>query len=269
MIFPSVDLPAPFSPTRAWIAPRSTSRSTALSACTPPKRLSIPRRTTCRSLSAGATLRPRPPRVREPRMRHRRRAALENARDRAGLEEDREVAWVLVEDDGVEDVAGRDPPVLVGDAAKLGAARGRDEQRLLRREPRLSHQRELFEVLAVLLALDVVRSRGEREPDILRDPYAFADVEPEGEDLLALPRREGALSLPSGRSRASPRGWERESTQPWPFPPPAPRSRSRRARSSERRPRQHSKGPRRRRRARPPTSPCARPRRPRPRFPRA
>src|SRR5579883_2684473 len=38
-----VDLPAPFSPTIAWISPFSKARSTDFSACVPVKRLSSPR----------------------------------------------------------------------------------------------------------------------------------------------------------------------------------------------------------------------------------
>ena len=41
-IFSSVDLPAPFSPSSAWISPAPTSKSTSSSACTPGKRLLIP-----------------------------------------------------------------------------------------------------------------------------------------------------------------------------------------------------------------------------------
>ena len=39
MILPSVDFPAPFSPTRAWIEPGAIETETSLSAWTPPKRL--------------------------------------------------------------------------------------------------------------------------------------------------------------------------------------------------------------------------------------
>src|ERR1700742_4026938 len=41
-IFSSVDLPAPFSPSSAWISPGATSKSTLARACTPGKRLLIP-----------------------------------------------------------------------------------------------------------------------------------------------------------------------------------------------------------------------------------
>ena len=41
-IFSSVDLPAPFSPSSAWISPGATSKSTSSSASTPGKRLLIP-----------------------------------------------------------------------------------------------------------------------------------------------------------------------------------------------------------------------------------
>src|SRR5205823_8925726 len=40
--FISVDLPAPFSPTRAWTFPRASSRSTPRSACVGPKCLWMP-----------------------------------------------------------------------------------------------------------------------------------------------------------------------------------------------------------------------------------
>src|SRR3954453_22800283 len=39
MIFISVDLPAPFSPTRPWISPAASEKSTPRSAVTPPKLL--------------------------------------------------------------------------------------------------------------------------------------------------------------------------------------------------------------------------------------
>src|SRR5438105_10551014 len=41
--FMSVDLPAPFSPSRAWTWPQSTTRSTPSLALSPPKVLTIPR----------------------------------------------------------------------------------------------------------------------------------------------------------------------------------------------------------------------------------
>src|SRR5215471_15758049 len=41
-IFSRVDLPAPFSPMKAWISPAPTSRSTDASACTPGNDFSIP-----------------------------------------------------------------------------------------------------------------------------------------------------------------------------------------------------------------------------------
>src|SRR5882757_1411757 len=42
MIFIRVDLPAPFSPTRPWISPRRSTKSTSLSAATPPNDLEMP-----------------------------------------------------------------------------------------------------------------------------------------------------------------------------------------------------------------------------------
>src|SRR5580765_3882654 len=42
MIFISVLLPAPFSPTRPWISPAFRVKSTSLRACTPPNVLQIP-----------------------------------------------------------------------------------------------------------------------------------------------------------------------------------------------------------------------------------
>src|SRR5262245_38118471 len=50
MIFTAVDLPAPFSPSNASTCPARSSRPTPASACTPPKRFSIPTRD-----SAGAS----------------------------------------------------------------------------------------------------------------------------------------------------------------------------------------------------------------------
>src|SRR5215470_3442764 len=42
MIFISVLLPAPFSPTRPWISPALRAKSTSLRACTPPNDLQMP-----------------------------------------------------------------------------------------------------------------------------------------------------------------------------------------------------------------------------------
>ena len=47
-ILPSVDLPAPFSPTRAWISPAAIARLTSSSARAPPYRLLTPRTSTRR-----------------------------------------------------------------------------------------------------------------------------------------------------------------------------------------------------------------------------
>src|SRR5213080_2901111 len=52
--FISVDLPAPFSPTRAWTSPRRSSRSTPLRACVEPNRLLMPRITRASSPEACA-----------------------------------------------------------------------------------------------------------------------------------------------------------------------------------------------------------------------
>src|SRR5215217_2096782 len=49
MIFISVDLPAPFSPTRPWISPARSTKSTSRKAATPPNDLEMPR-----SSSGGA-----------------------------------------------------------------------------------------------------------------------------------------------------------------------------------------------------------------------
>src|ERR1041384_2898331 len=43
MIFISVDLPAPFSPTSPWISPARSTKSTSRSAATPPNDLEMPR----------------------------------------------------------------------------------------------------------------------------------------------------------------------------------------------------------------------------------
>src|SRR4051794_32933882 len=51
MIFISVLLPAPFSPTRPWISPDASAKSTSRNASTPPKLLPIPL-----SSSAGADM---------------------------------------------------------------------------------------------------------------------------------------------------------------------------------------------------------------------
>ena len=55
----SVDLPAPFSPTRPWISPGSTARSTPPSAATPPNRLARPEtRRRATGLDSGGPLPP-------------------------------------------------------------------------------------------------------------------------------------------------------------------------------------------------------------------
>src|SRR5439155_5916481 len=133
----------------------------------------------------------------EPRMRHCRKARLEYTAHGPGLQEDGEVTRVVVEDDRVEDVARRDLLAPVGDSAQLRRAGGRNEQCLLGRKPGLAHESELLEILAVLFALDVVRAGCERDAVLLGDADAFADVEPEVEDLRALPRRERSLAGPA------------------------------------------------------------------------
>src|SRR5204863_10175769 len=70
-----------------------------------------------------------------------RHARLEDLRDGIATLEEREVAWILVEHDGVQDVARRDPPVLPGDTAELGAARRRGEQGLLGGQTGPAHER--------------------------------------------------------------------------------------------------------------------------------
>ncbi len=50
-MFMSVDLPAPFSPSRACTSPTRTSKSTLSLATTPGKRLTIPRISTARAVS--------------------------------------------------------------------------------------------------------------------------------------------------------------------------------------------------------------------------
>jgi len=54
MTFMSVDLPAPFSPTTAWISPARTARLTSLSAFTPGNVLVMPRISRMLRLSAAA-----------------------------------------------------------------------------------------------------------------------------------------------------------------------------------------------------------------------
>ena len=63
-------------------------------------------------------------------------AGLEHAGHRPRLGEPGEVARIAVEHDGIEDVALLEAPELVLDAAELGSARGRHEQRLLDRSAR-------------------------------------------------------------------------------------------------------------------------------------
>jgi phosphoribulokinase len=55
------------------------------------------------------------------------------------------------------------------------------------------HEQNLLEVLAVLLAADVVRPGGQPHPMLLCDAHARADVEVEVEDLSTLGRRQRTL----------------------------------------------------------------------------
>src|SRR3954468_3074123 len=55
MIFIKVDFPAPFSPTRPWISPRSSRKSTPSSACTPPKRLAMPASSSRGAVTVGSS----------------------------------------------------------------------------------------------------------------------------------------------------------------------------------------------------------------------
>src|SRR6056297_1192262 len=54
----SVDFPAPLSPTSPSTSPSRTSRSTPRTASTPPKRFTIPRRTTCGVVWGGGVASP-------------------------------------------------------------------------------------------------------------------------------------------------------------------------------------------------------------------
>src|SRR6266566_9470875 len=60
-MFISVDLPAPFSPTSAWISPARTSRSTWSLATTPGKAFVMPRSSTARAVVVEVLI-PNPPR---------------------------------------------------------------------------------------------------------------------------------------------------------------------------------------------------------------
>ena len=207
MIFPSVDLPAPFSPTSAWIDPRAMPRSMSESACTPPKRFETPRASRRRPVHAGTS------EVDESRgCASTGRPDWNTPVTAPGSAKPGEVARIAVEHDGIEEVALLEAPELVLHAAELGAARGRREQRLLDREPGLVHEQHFLEVASVLLALDVVGARRELHAVLLRDPDARADVEPEGEDLLA---RVG-VSEPSSAQRRQSRIAERVGTRKQP-----------------------------------------------------
>jgi hypothetical protein len=50
----SVDLPAPFSPSRQWISPGAMSIETSASACRLPKRLDMPRSDSSGAAGTGA-----------------------------------------------------------------------------------------------------------------------------------------------------------------------------------------------------------------------
>src|SRR3546814_5255173 len=65
MIFTRVDLPAPFSPSRAWISPGATAKSMRSLASTPGKRLLMPLASR-RGASGWGTVMPRPHGARQP-----------------------------------------------------------------------------------------------------------------------------------------------------------------------------------------------------------
>src|ERR1700722_14629432 len=54
MIFMSVDLPAPFSPTNPWISPGDSLKSTSRSAATPPNALVIPESSSSGGVTSGS-----------------------------------------------------------------------------------------------------------------------------------------------------------------------------------------------------------------------
>src|SRR5919206_5270423 len=120
----SVLLPAPFSPTRAWISPRRSTRSTASSATTPGKRFVTPRRATIGgAASAGsddplaASWRMRSPASRSGRCRHGDLAALDLGLERVEFRLDvvgEELRGVVVPVHGV-------PDAVVGEAERLVA----------------------------------------------------------------------------------------------------------------------------------------------------
>src|SRR5437764_12612536 len=69
-MFIRVDLPAPFSPSRAWISPGSTARSIRSLATRSPKRLVMPCSSSLRASSRGAPRRGPPAGSRRPRACH-------------------------------------------------------------------------------------------------------------------------------------------------------------------------------------------------------
>ena len=129
MIFPSVDLPAPFSPTSAWIEPGAIREVDVESAWTPPKRFETPRSSAYGSVPVALTR--RTTWSSETWVREHGRPDWKTPVTGARLGEAGEIAGIAVEHDRVEDVALVDRPELGVDAAQLSAASGRREQRLL------------------------------------------------------------------------------------------------------------------------------------------
>ena len=74
---------------------------------------------------------------------------------------ERQVSGIVVQNDGVENVALSDTAVAIADAQQLGAISGRRQQRRLGAETGVGDAGDLAQVGAVLLAADEIRAEGD------------------------------------------------------------------------------------------------------------
>ncbi|MCW2935442.1 MAG: hypothetical protein JWM19_6404 [Actinomycetia bacterium] len=121
-------------------------------------------------------------------------ATLEDPGDTAGPGEELGVARILVKQDGVERIAGRDPAEPAADTAQLRAVGRRGEQRLLNAEPGPVQQGDLGQVVAVIVAMGEVAAERDRHARVPRDGHRLAKP---------LPHRACAVR-PGPRQLASP-----------------------------------------------------------------
>jgi len=105
-------------------------------------------------------------------------AALEDSGDAVRRGEDRRIGRVLVQQDRVELIAGRYPAQPAADAAQLGAARGRGEQRRLDAQPGPVQQGDLGEVVPVVVAVTEVAAERDPHARVPRDSHGLTQPRP-------------------------------------------------------------------------------------------